>query len=171
MTYKSCCLQAAFLSAVLCWNVYGVAQEAAPAVPEASPAPAAQESAPAADPAPVASDYLAQEQAARAARPELFKDLQIAEKFVKRLPTFWSKLKVVKRQTRDAYAIQESYFTEIAQLKARIERLEKERDAKLRALLTDKQRGTYDELVKAAQAKLEAKRAQKEAEEEAETPE
>ncbi len=165
MTYKSFCWQAAFLSAVLCWNVYGVAQEAASVAPEASPAPAEQ------DLAPAASDYLAQEQAARAARPELFKELTITEKFVKRLPTFWSKLKVVKRQTREAYAIQESYFTEIAQLKARVERLEKERDAKLRALLTDKQRGTYDELVKAAQAKLEAKRAQKEAEEEAETPE
>jgi len=159
--FKSLCWQAAILSVALCWNVYGVAQDAA------APAPAAPEAAP----APAAPDFLAQEQAARAASPDLFKDLTITEKYVKRLPTYWTKLKVVKRQTREAYAIQEQYFAEIAQLKARIERLEKERDAKYRALLSENQRATYDGMVQAAQAKLDAKRAQKEAEEEAKEPE
>jgi len=165
---KSIRWQAAFLSVALCWNVYGVAQDAA--APAADPAPAAQAPAPA---TPAAPDYLALEQAAHAVQPELFKDLTITEKYVKRLPAYWSKLasKVVRSQTTKAYAIQQEYFTEIAQLKARIERLEKERDGKFRALLTDKQRASYDAMVQEAQAKLDAKRAEKEAEKDAEVPE
>lgn len=69
------------------------------------------------------------------------------------------------------YALQLEYFNEIIQLQARIERLEAERDARYREVLTPKQRETLDaklaEVEKSRAAKAEAKEAAEEAEAEA----
>ncbi|MCF0234462.1 MAG: hypothetical protein HUK22_05730 [Thermoguttaceae bacterium] len=137
----------------------------------AAPAPAAEVSAQSAEtpsaPTP-AGDFLALEKSARAKTPDIFAKLEIVKKFTRRLPNFWGSLKLTKKQKDSVYAIQEEYFKEIASLTARIERLEKERDAKMRAVLSDKQRQKLDADVAAAEKKRADKALEREAAEEAE---
>lgn len=142
------------------------APEASPA-PAPTPAPAASPT-PAATPAPV---VLEMERAARAKTPEIFEKLKVAKPFSRRIPNYWNALKLTKRQKEAIYALQLEYFTEIVQLEARIQRLEAEREARYRDVLTPKQREALDaklaEVEKTRAAKAEAKAAAEEAEAEA----
>ena len=136
--------------------------------PAPAPAPAANpEPAPAPNPAAV----LEMERAAKAKTPEILQKLPTLKTFSRRIPNYWNALKLTKRQKNAIYDLQLEYFTEIAQLQARIERLEAERDARYRAVLTQKQRETLDaklaEVEKSRAAKAEAKEAAEEAEAEA----
>lgn len=101
--------------------------------------------------------YLAIERAARAKFPDAYKNLERARSFTRRLPTYWGELGLSERQTSTVYAIQEDYFEEIADLEARIARLEKERDAKTRAVLTERQRDVLDAKRAAAEKARKAK--------------
>ncbi len=148
--------------------------EAPAANPEPEPAPA-----PAANPEPAPTPaaqvnpaaVLDMERAAKAKTPEIFEKLPPEKTFSRRIPNYWNTLKLTKRQKNAIYALQLEYFTEIAQLQARIERLEAERDARYREVLTPKQRETLDsklaEVEKTRAAKAEAKEAAEEAEAEA----
>lgn len=131
--------------------------------PEAAPAPA-----PAA-PNPAAA--LEMERAAKAKTPEILEKLASDKTFTRRIPNYWNALKLTKRQKDAIYALQLEYFAEIVQLQARIKRLEAERDARYREVLTPKQREALDaklaEVEKARAAKAEAKEAAEEAEAEA----
>lgn len=142
--------------------------------PAESPAPApapAENPTPAPAPAPNPAAVLEMERAAKAKTPEIFAKLAIEKTFSRRIPNYWNALKLTKRQKNEIYALQQEYFTEIAQLQARIERLEAERDARYRGILTPKQREALDaklaEVEKARAAKAEAKEAAEEAEAEA----
>lgn len=147
--------------------------EATPAEnPAPAPAPAANpEPAPAPAPAPNPAAVLEMERAAKAKTPEILEKLPTLKTFSRRIPNYWNALKLTKRQKNAIYDLQLEYFTEIAQLQARIERLEAERDARYRAVLTQKQRETLDaklaEVEKSRAAKAEAKEAAEEAEAEA----
>ena len=142
-----------------------------------APAPASEEKpaenpAPAPAPAPNPAAVLELERAAKAKTPEIFEKLVVDKAFSRRIPNYWNALKLTKRQKNAIYALQLEYFTEIAQLQARIERLEAERDARYREVLTPKQKEALDaklaEVEKARAAKAEAKEAAEEAEAEAE---
>lgn len=147
--------------------------EATPAEnPAPAPAPAANpEPAPAPAPAPNPAAVLEMERAAKAKTPEILEKLPTLKTFSRRIPNYWNALKLTKRQKNAIYDLQLEYFTEIAQLQARIERLEAERDARYRAVLTQKQLETLDaklaEVEKSRAAKAEAKEAAEEAEAEA----
>ena len=111
------------------------------------------------------------ERAAKAKTPEILEKLASDKTFTRRIPNYWNALKLTKRQKDAIYALQLEYFAEIAQLQARIKRLEAERDARYREVLTPKQREALDaklaEVEKARAAKAEAKEAAEEAEAEA----
>jgi Spy/CpxP family protein refolding chaperone len=111
------------------------------------------------------------ERAAKTKTPEIFQKLAIEKTFSRRIPNYWNALKLTKRQKNAIYALQLEYFNEIAQLQARVERLEAERDARYREVLTQKQKETLDaklaEVEKSRAAKAEAKEAAEEAEAEA----
>ena len=143
------------------------APEPAPAeAPTPEPAPA---EAPA--PAPNPAAVLEMERNAKSKTPEIFEKLVFDKQFSRRIPNYWNALKLTKRQKNAIYALQEEYFTEIAQLQARIARLEAERDARYREVLTPKQKEALDaklaEVEKSRAAKAEAKEAAEEAEAEA----
>lgn len=140
--------------------------------PAENPAPAAKpEPAPAPTPAANPAAVLEMERAAKAKTPEILEKLPTLKTFSRRIPNYWNALKLTKRQKNAIYDLQLEYFTEIAQLQARIERLEAERDARYRTVLTQKQRETLDaklaEVEKSRAAKAEAKEAAEEAEAEA----
>ncbi|MBQ9875052.1 MAG: hypothetical protein IJM30_11380 [Thermoguttaceae bacterium] len=90
-------------------------------------------------------DYLERERDARAKTPEVAFGIKRPKPFVRRLPPHWRELDVADIQIEKAYKIQKDYYDEIALLQARIERLEEERDAKLRGLLTPRQRERFDD--------------------------
>ena len=147
------------------------AENPAPAAnPEPAPAPAPAAN-PEPAPAPNPAAVLEMERAAKAKTPEILQKLPTLKTFSRRIPNYWNALKLTKRQKNAIYDLQLEYFTEIAQLQARIERLEAERDARYRAVLTQKQRETLDaklaEVEKSRAAKAEAKEAAEEAEAEA----
>lgn len=134
-----------------------------------TPAPAPTPEPAPAPPKPIV--VLELERAAKAKTPEVFEKLESNKVFSRRIPNYWNALKLTKRQKNAIYALQLEYFTEIAQLQARIERLEAERDARYREVLTQKQREALDaklaEVEKSRAAKAEAKEAAEEAEAEA----
>lgn len=138
-------------------------QGAAPVAPVENPEPAPE---PQATPEP-AADFLTLERTAREKSPELFAKLVVVREFSKRLPNFWRSVRLTKKQTNAIYAIQEDYFNEISKLEARIKRLEDERDAKMRTVLTEKQRGVLDAKLAEAEKKRADRAAAKEAEEDA----
>ena len=111
------------------------------------------------------------ERNAKSKTPEILEKLVFDKQFSRRIPNYWNALKLTKRQKNAIYALQEEYFTEIAQLQARIARLEAERDARYREVLTPKQKEALDaklaEVEKSRAAKAEAKEAAEEAEAEA----
>lgn len=133
------------------------ASEPAP-TPEPAPAPA-----PVVNPAVV----LEMERAAKAKTPELFDKLASDKTFSRRIPNYWNTLNLTKRQKNAIYALQLEYFTEIALLQARIERLEAERNLRYREILTAKQKEALDaklaEVEKERAAKAEAKETEAEA--------
>ncbi|MBQ6826585.1 MAG: hypothetical protein IJO46_01105 [Thermoguttaceae bacterium] len=144
--------------------------EAPAEAPAPAPAPAeAPEPAPA--PAPNPAAVLEMERAAKAKTPEIFEKLVFDKTFSRRIPNYWNALKLTKRQKNAIYALQQEYFAEILQLQARIERLEAERDARYREVLTPKQKEALDaklaEVEKSRADKAEAKEAAEEAEAEA----
>ena len=150
-------------------NAEAPAENPAPApAPEEKPA---ENPAPAPAPAPNPAAALEMERAAKAKTPEILEKLVFDKTFSRRIPNYWNTLKLTKRQKNAIYALQEEYFNEIAQLQARIERLEAERNARYREILTQKQKETLDaklaEVEKARAAKVEAKEAAEEAEAEA----
>ena len=150
-------------------NAEAPASEPAPA-PEAAPAPTPAP-APEAAPTPNPAAVLDMERAAKTKTPEIFEKLTFDKTFSRRIPNYWNALKLTKRQKNAIYALQEEYFAEIIQLQARVARLEAERDARYREVLTQKQRETLDaklaEVEKSRAAKAEAKEAAEEAEAEA----
>jgi Spy/CpxP family protein refolding chaperone len=111
------------------------------------------------------------ERNAKSKTPEILEKLVFDKRFSRRIPNYWNALKLTQRQKNAIYALQEEYFTEIAQLQARIARLEAERDARYREVLTPKQKEALDaklaEVEKSRAAKAEAKEAAEEAEAEA----
>lgn len=140
--------------------------------PAPAPAPApASEPAPAPASAPNPAAVLDMERNAKSKTPEILEKLVFDKQFSRRIPNYWNALKLTKRQKNAIYALQEEYFTEIAQLQARIARLEAERDARYREVLTPKQKEALDaklaEVEKSRAAKAEAKEAAEEAEAEA----
>ena len=144
--------------------------EAPAEAPAPAPAPA-EAPAPAPAPAPNPAAVLELERAAKAKTPEIFEKLAVDKPFSRRIPNYWNALKLTKRQKNAIYALQQEYFTEIIQLQARIARLEAERDARYREVLTQKQKEVLDaklaEVEKSRAAKAEAKEAAEEAEAEA----
>lgn len=142
-------------------NVEAPAPDSAPA---SEPAPAPESA-----PAPVANPaaVLEMERAAKTKTPELFDKLASDKTFSRRIPNYWNALNLTKRQKTAIYALQLEYFTEIAQLQARIERLEAERNARYREILTAKQKEALDaklaEVEKKRAAKAEAKETEAEA--------
>ena len=137
--------------------------EAPAEAPAETPAPA-----PAPAPAPNPAAVLEMERAAKAKTPEILEKLVLDKPFSRRIPNYWNALKLTKRQKNAIYALQQEYFNEIIQLQARIERLEAERDARYREVLTQKQKEALDaklaEVEKSRAAKAEAKEAAEEAE-------
>ena len=92
--------------------------------------------------------YLALERALRKKYPQINDGLSISREYLKRLPAHWGGLELTERQTKNLYSIQKEYFDEISMLEARIARLESERYARMRAILTDEQRATLDDIIK-----------------------
>lgn len=176
-------LFAALLGTVVAFDagfVANVQAQDAPAAEAPAPAPTPAENpapapapAPAENPAPASNPaaVLDLERAAKAKTPEIFEKLTFDKAFSRRIPNYWNTLKLTKRQKNAIYALQQEYFAEIILLQARIERLEAERDARYRDVLTAKQREQLDaklaEVEKKRAAKQEAKEAAEEAEAEA----
>ncbi len=165
---KSCLLSAVFIVFVANFEGDVVRLYAQDAPNVEAPAP---ESAPAVEPAPAPvanpAAVLEMERAAKAKTPELFDKLASDKTFSRRIPNYWNTLNLTKRQKNAIYALQLEYFTEIAQLQARIERLEAERNARYREILTAKQKEALDaklaEVEKKRAAKAEAKETEAEA--------
>lgn len=167
-------LSTAFLAAcVVCFNDAAspnlLAQDAPAAeAPASEPAPSSEPE-PAPAPAPVVNPaaVLEMERAAKAKTPEIFDKLASDKTFSRRIPNYWNALNLTKRQKNAIYALQLEYFTEIAMLQARIERLEAERNLRYREILTAKQKEALDaqlaELEKERAAKAEAKETEAEA--------
>ncbi len=92
-----------------------------------------------------------------------------AKKFRGRLPAYYGS--VVERDQRKAiYKVQEEYAGKIAELKAQLQAVTKERDEKIATLLTPEQREKVNELKAAAKAKRQAKAAKKKTAKAASTP-
>ncbi len=175
-------LFAALLGTVVAFDagfVANVQAQDAPAAEAPAPAPAPAENpapapapAPAENPAPAPASnpaaVLDLERAAKAKTPEIFEKLTSDKTFSRRIPNYWNTLKLTKRQKNAIYALQQEYFAEIILLQARIERLEAERDARYRDVLTTKQREQLDEKLAEVETKRAAKQEAKEAAEEAE---
>ncbi|MDO5308439.1 MAG: hypothetical protein Q4G03_02945 [Planctomycetia bacterium] len=83
--------------------------------------------------------FLELERKARLQAPELFKNLVGLKAYKKRLPSGWRALNLTQKQTEEIYKLDEEYHKEIAQLQARIERLNQERERQLRTLLKPSQ--------------------------------
>jgi hypothetical protein len=93
------------------------------------------------------------EDKAAVARPAAAKE---AKKPRGRLPSFYKE--VVDQKQREAiYKIQEGYGPKIADLRAQLEALTKERDERIAAVLTPEQRKKLEDLRAAAKAKREPK--------------
>ncbi|MBN2477188.1 MAG: hypothetical protein JXB62_21450 [Pirellulales bacterium] len=75
-----------------------------------------------------------------------------------RLPSYYRRV-VDEKQREAIYAIQKEYAPKIAALKAQLETLTNERDAKVVAVLTPEQRKEIDDLKAAAKAEREKKKA------------
>lgn len=177
--WKSFLSTALLAACVVCFNDAAspnlLAQDAptaeAPA-PEPAPEPVPAE-APAPEPAPAPAPVvnpaavLEMERAAKAKTPEIFDKLASDKTFSRRIPNYWNTLNLTKRQKNAIYALQLEYFTEIALLQARIERLEAERNLRYREILTAKQKEALDaklaEVEKERAAKAEAKETEAEA--------
>jgi len=87
--------------------------------------------------------------------------------FHRRLPNYYSR--VVDRNQREAiYGIQEEYFDQIAQLRARIVALEEERNGKIEEMLTPEQLAAVQQMEEAARLEREQKAEQRRAEAETE---
>lgn len=168
-------LFAALFGTVVAFDAGFVANVQAQDAPAPAPAPAenpAPAPAPAENPAPAPASnpaaVLDLERAAKAKTPEIFEKLTSDKTFSRRIPNYWNALKLTKRQKNAIYALQQEYFAEIILLQARIERLEAERDARYRDVLTTKQREQLDEKLAEVEKKRAAKQEAKEAAEEAE---
>lgn len=177
--WKSFLSTALLAACVVCFNDAAspnlLAQDAPTAetpTPEPAPEPAPAE-APAPEPAPAPAPVvnpaavLEMERAAKAKTPEIFDKLASDKTFSRRIPNYWNTLNLTKRQKNAIYALQLEYFTEIALLQARIERLEAERNLRYREILTAKQKEALDaklaEVEKERAAKAEAKETEAEA--------
>jgi len=78
---------------------------------------------------------------------EGFRGIKVEKKFARRLPNFYRD--VVSDEQRDAvYAIQADYFRPIEMLTLRLERLQKERDAQIEAVLNAEQKKKIEALRK-----------------------
>ena len=80
-----------------------------------------------------------------------------AKKFQGRLPNFYRQV-VDQKQRQTIYKIQAEYAPRIADLKAQLDALTKERDQKVAAVLTPEQRKRVEDLNAAAKAKREQKK-------------
>ncbi|MBP5623004.1 MAG: hypothetical protein J6X44_13430, partial [Thermoguttaceae bacterium] len=101
--------------------------------------------------------YLAIERASRSRFPDAYKNLKRERDYTKRLPIYWGELGLSDAQTKKVYSIQKDYFEEIVALEARIARLERERYARMRAVLTDKQLESLDKKIDDAEKARKAK--------------
>ena len=70
---------------------------------------------------------------------EGFRGMKVVKKFARRLPNFYRDV-ISEKQRDDVYAIQADYFEPIEMLSLRLERLQKERDAQIEAVLTAEQK-------------------------------
>ena len=81
------------------------------------------------------------------ANGEGFRGMKVVKKFARRLPNFYRD--VVSDEQKDAvYAIQADYFGPIEMLTLRLERLQKERDAQIEAVLSAEQKKKVESLRK-----------------------
>ena len=81
------------------------------------------------------------------ANGEAFRGMKVEKKFTRRLPNFYRD--VVSDKQKDAvYAIQADYFEPIEMLTLRLERLQKERDAQIEAVLSAEQKKKIEVLRK-----------------------
>ncbi len=80
-----------------------------------------------------------------------------AEKFRGRLPNFYRQV-VNQKQRQTIYKIQAEYAPKIADLKAQLDALTKERDQRVAAVLTPEQRKRVEDFKAAAKAKREQKK-------------
>ncbi len=108
--------------------------------------------------------------AAVAARPAVGQDEQPstkpaaakqAKKFRGRLPNYYRSV-VDQKQRETIYKVQEEYAAKIDALKAQLEAITKERDEKVRAVLTPEQQKKVEDIATAAKAQRERKKSAKE---------
>ena len=92
------------------------------------------------------------EDKAAAAKPAAVKEV----KTPRRLPSFFKEV-VDQKQRETIYKIQEEYGPKIADLRAQLEALTKQRDEKIAAVLTPEQLKKIEDLRAAAKAKREPK--------------
>ncbi|MBR0226111.1 MAG: hypothetical protein IJL92_08655 [Thermoguttaceae bacterium] len=97
--------------------------------------------------------FLRLEQTARRAAPDVVKGLTTNQRFSRRLPSHWSEVDVTDEQRAAIYEVQQSYFLEIAQLQARVERLKQERDASMLQILEPRQRARLEQILDGAASK------------------
>jgi hypothetical protein len=96
------------------------------------------------------------EDKAAAAKPAAAKEAKEANKPRGRLPNFYRDV-VDQKQRETIYKIQEEYGPKIADLRAQLEALTKQRDEKIAAVLTPEQLKKIEDLRAAAKAKREPK--------------
>ena len=80
----------------------------------------------------------------------------------RRLPNHFGHIGLSDRQREKIYALQDEYNAQISELRARIEELELQRDAKIEGTLTDAQKIRLRERREEARRAREARRAAKE---------
>ena len=107
----------------------GVPQETQTENPEAQPA----------DPASVGSSVLQLEEAASQKEQAVRQGITI-KKFRRQLPKYYRTLNLTEEQINTIYSLQQNYYPVLAFLRARIERLEQERNQKILDVLTEEQK-------------------------------
>lgn len=85
-----------------------------------------------------------------------------AQKVRHRLPNYFGQIGLSDRQREKIYALQDEYNAQIAELQAKIEELERQRDAKIEGALTDAQKIRLRERREEARRAREARRAARE---------
>ena len=81
------------------------------------------------------------------ANGEAFRGMKVVKKFARRLPNFYRDV-ISEEQKDTVYAIQADYFEPIEMLTLRLERLQKERDAQIEAVLSAEQKKKVEALRK-----------------------
>lgn len=104
-------------------------------------------------PDPARPTFLELEEAAAKRCPEVEEEGIAIKEYARRMPLFWRELELSERQIARTYKIHKAYYERIAVLQARVDRLLREREEAMKALLDDDQLAALEILTQEAKDK------------------